>query len=139
MRRAAAVAVVAMLTAGCSTAMTQSRTGASFAETFAGLYVQQQQRLGRTDVTTGTLRPQATCTRSRTAADGPGEDWICRVQYVDQDTAFTQAFEVQVKPDGCWRAEGPPTAQPAQLVDALDGSRSTNPLAEFDGCLDTSW
>ena len=139
MRRAVAAAAVVLLCAGCSTAMTQGRIGASFAETFAGLYVQQQQRLGRTDVTTTSLRPQASCARSRTTTDGPGEDWICRVQYTDQDTAFTQAFEVQVKPDGCWRAEGPPTAQPAQLVDAVDATRSTNPLAEFDGCLDTSW
>jgi hypothetical protein len=119
--------------------MTQPRVGDSFAETFAGLYAQQQQRLGRTDVTSTALQPRATCARSRTATDGPGEDWICRVQYVDQDTSYTQAFEVQVKPDGCWRAEGPPTAQPPQLVDAVDGSSSTNPLAEFDGCLDTSW
>ena len=119
--------------------MTPATMSPAFGEVFAGLYATQQARLGRTDVTPSGLQPRAACARTGTSTEGPGEDWLCKVQYVDQDTAYTQSFEVQVKPDGCWRAEGPPTAQPAQLVDAVDGSRSTNPLAEFDGCLDTSW
>jgi hypothetical protein len=138
-RRLLAAAVVLALSAGCGTAMTRDRLGSSFGEVFSGLYVTQQSRLGRTDVTLAGLRTTATCARNGPAKQGPGEDWICRVRYVDQDTPFTQAFEVQAKPDGCWRAEGPPTAQPPQLVDPADGSRSTNPLAEFDGCVDTSW
>jgi hypothetical protein len=44
-----------------------------------------------------------------------------------------------MKPDGCWKAEGPPTAQPAMLADPVTGRLSVNQLAEFDGCLDTSW
>jgi hypothetical protein len=136
-RRLLAVTAAIALCGGCGTAMTRDRLGSSFAEVFSGLYVTQQSRLGRTDLTG--LRATATCARNGPAKDGPGEDWICRVQYVDQDTSYTQAFEVQAKPDGCWRAEGPPTAQPPQLVDAVDGSRRTNPLAEFDGCVDTSW
>ena len=139
MRRLLAATAVAALCGGCGTAMTRDRVSGSFGEVFAGLYVTQQSRLGRTDVTLGGLRPAAACARKGVAKDGPGEDWLCRVRYTDQDTAYTQAFELQMKPDGCWRAEGPPTAQPPELVDPVDGSRSTNPLAEFDGCLDTSW
>ncbi len=139
MRRLATAALAVALCSGCGTAMTPTALSPAFAETFAGLYETQQSRVGRTDVTAEGLRPRALCARTGTSTDGPGEDWLCKVQYVDQDTAYTQSFEVQVKPDGCWRAEGPPTAQPAELVDAVDGSRSTNPLAEFDGCLDTSW
>jgi hypothetical protein len=135
-RRLLAVPVVALLT-GCSTPLTADRVGPSFAEVFAGLYAAQQTALGRTDVTvSGTA---AACRRTGTSPDGPGEDWSCTVQYVDAGAAAAQTFEVQVKPDGCWKAEGPPAAQPAELVDAATGTRSTNPLSEFDGCLDTSW
>ena len=137
MKRLAVAAVLAC--AGCSTALTPPHLSSSFAETFAGLYATQQSRLGRTDVTPAGVRPQASCARTGTSTDGPGEDWLCRVGYVDQDTAYTQSFEVQLKPDGCWRADGPPTAQPAELVDPVDGTRTPNPLSEFDGCLDTSW
>ena len=139
MKRLAAAAVAAVVCTGCSTALTPARLSPSFAEVFAGLYATQQGRLGRTDVTSAGLQPRAGCARTGTSTDGPGEDWLCKVQYVDQDTAYTQSFEVQLKPDGCWTADGPPTAQPAELVDPVDGSRSPNPLAEFDGCLDTSW
>ena len=132
-------ALVLVLCAGCSTALTPARVSASFGETFAGLYATQQSRLGRTDVTPAGVRPNARCARTGTSADGPGQDWLCRVAYIDQDTAYTQSFEMQVKPDGCWTADGPPTTQPAELVDAVDGTRTPNPLSEFDGCLDTSW
>jgi hypothetical protein len=139
MRRLAVSAAVLVLCAGCGTAMTPAHLSPAFAEEFAGLYETQQSRVGRTDVTAKGLQSKATCARTGLSKKGPGEDWLCKVQYVDQDTAYTQSFEVQLKPDGCWRAEGPPTVQPAVLVDAVDGSRSTNPHAEFDGCLDTSW
>ena len=139
MKRLTATAVLVLLCTGCSTALTPARVSASFGETFAGLYATQQSRLGRTDVTASSLRPNATCARTGTSTDGPGQDWLCRVAYVDQDTAFTQSFELQLKPDGCWTADGPPTTQPAELVDAVDGTRTPNPLSEFDGCLDTSW
>jgi hypothetical protein len=57
------------------------------------------------------------------------------VQYLDGATATAQLFEVQLKPDGCWKADGPPATQPAELA----GTGAANPLAEFDGCLDTAW
>jgi hypothetical protein len=136
-RRLALAAV--LVCAGCSTALTPSHLSSSFGQTFAGLYATQQSRLGRTDVTTAGVRPQASCSRTGPSPQGPGEDWLCRVAYIDQDTAYTQSFEVQLKPDGCWTADGPPAVQPAELVDAVDGSRTPNPLSEFDGCLDTSW
>jgi hypothetical protein len=138
-RRLLVIVGVATACAACSTALTPDRITPSFRETFTGLYLTQQSRLGRIDVTLSPARPAATCARTGPTHRGPGEDWVCRVQYVDQDTVYTQSFEVQVKPDGCWKAEGLPTAQPAELIDPVDGSRRTNPLAEFDGCVDTSW
>ena len=139
MRRLLPAAGLALLLSGCSTPLTADRLGPSVAEVFGGLYASQQSQLGRSDVAADRLRPLAACRRNGSSADGPGEDWSCTVQYVDGDAAAAQSFELQVKPDGCWKAEGPPASQPAELVDPSTGARSTNPLAEFDGCLDTSW
>ncbi|MBW8801365.1 MAG: hypothetical protein JF597_49820 [Streptomyces sp.] len=105
---------------------------------FSGLYVTQQQLLGRT-LSAADLHTLASCSRTGSTHDGPGEDWLCSVQFLDSGTASAQAFEVQLKADGCWTATGAAATQPAQLVDPVTSQRLTNPLAEFDGCLDTSW
>jgi hypothetical protein len=138
-RLGAAAAGVVVLATGCGTPATPDAVSSSFAEVFAGLYLGQQAALGRTDLTRASLQARSHCRRHGTKAQGPGEDWLCLVQFVDADTATTQSFELQVKPDGCWKAEGPPTSQPAMLADPLTGRLSVNQLAEFDGCLDTSW
>ncbi|MCU1601092.1 MAG: uncharacterized protein JWO22_1801 [Frankiales bacterium] len=129
--------LVPLLLAGCGTPLTPSRVAPSFREVFVGLYAQQQQLLRREAV--GKVDPLAACRRTGTDADGPGEDWVCSVQYVDLGTSSAQVFELQVKPDGCWKATGPPATQPAQLVDPVSSRPRTNPLSEFDGCLDTGW
>jgi hypothetical protein len=139
MMRALTAAGVALMLAGCGTPATPDALSASFEETFAGLYLGQQAQLGRTDLSRASLQARSRCQRSGQAKQGPGEDWICLVQYVDADVSATQSFEVQMKPDGCWKAEGPPTAQPAVLANPTTGRVSVNRLAEFDGCLDTSW
>ena len=131
--------VLGLLLAGCSSPLTPSALAPSFGEAFAGLYAVQQAALGRTDVDADALAPRTTCRRTGASETGPGEDWTCSVTYLDGVTSGTQLFEVQVKPDGCWKAEGPPSVQPAQIADALTGEPFTNPLAEFDGCFDTSW
>jgi hypothetical protein len=123
--------------AACSTSLQPQPVSRDLARTFAGLYAQQQTDDGRTDVRVTDVH--ATCGRTGTSHDGPGEDWACTVQYTDAGVGFTQTFELQVKPDGCWKAEAPPIAQPAVRVDPVTGATRTNPLAEFDGCLDTSW
>ena len=125
--------------AACATPLTPGRVEASFAPTFAALYALQQSQDGRTDVAAGGLRPHAACHRTGVDRSGPGDDWTCTVVYLDASTSFTQVFELQVRPDGCWRAEAPPVAQPAVRTDPLTGVTRPNPLAEFDGCLDTSW
>ena len=123
--------------AACSTALQPPSVSRDLARTFAGLYTQQQTDDGRAGVRVTDVH--ATCGRTGPDHDGPGEDWSCTVQYTDAGTSFTQTFELQVKPDGCWKAEAPPLAQPAVRVDPITGATRTNPLAEFDGCLDTSW
>jgi hypothetical protein len=128
-----------LLLAGCGTPLHSKALEPSFARTFSGLYALQQHQDGRTGVRPDALRSTARCLRTGPDPDGPGEDWTCTVQYRDNATLFTQAFELQVKSDGCWRAEAPPLAQPAVREDPLTGAVVTNPLAEFDGCLDTSW
>ncbi|MDX6268307.1 MAG: hypothetical protein QOD70_3047 [Frankiales bacterium] len=125
--------------AACSTSLTPPQLSGDVKKAFAGLYVSQQALLGRTDVRASALHTLASCTRTGPAQDGPGEDWLCSVQYLDTGTAAAQTFEVQLKADGCWTATGAPATQPAQLVDPLTQQHLANPLAAFDGCLDTSW
>jgi hypothetical protein len=132
------VALLLVGAAGCASPLTSSRLQPSFAEAFTGLYVQQQQLLGRT-LARADLAVLASCRRTGKDSDGPGEDWVCAVQFADGGTAVAQAFEVQLKPDGCWKATGAPAAQPSDVVDPVTGATSANPLAEFDGCFDTSW
>jgi hypothetical protein len=128
-----------LATAACATPLTPLRVEGSFAPVFAGLYALQQSQDGRTGVDARALDPKATCRRTGTRDSGPGDDWSCTVVYVDAQTTFTQVFELLVKPDGCWRAEAPPVAQPAVRTDPLTGVTRANPLAGFEGCLDTSW
>ncbi|MFN2539882.1 MAG: hypothetical protein ABR549_17255 [Mycobacteriales bacterium] len=128
-----------LASSGCATPLTPQRVAPSLAEVFAGLYPAQQRLLGRDTVDGASLQALASCQRTGSDDDGPGEDWQCNVQYVDQGTASVQTFELQVKPDGCWKAQGTPGVQPATLVQPATQVMLANPLAEFDGCLDTSW
>jgi len=137
--RRVALLLVPLLAAGCATPLTSTRLQPSFARTFSGLYALQQTEDGRTDVRASALGTTASCRRTGPDTSGPGEDWQCTATYVDGATSFTQLFEVQLKPDGCWKADAPPTAQPAVRTDPVTGATRVNPLAEFDGCLDTSW
>ncbi|MDX6215797.1 MAG: hypothetical protein QOG99_1381 [Frankiales bacterium] len=133
------LAVPLLLASGCATPLTPQRVGPSFVQVFTGRYAEQQRLLGRDPIAPGSLHALASCGRTGRDVDGPGEDWTCSVQYVDLATASAQVFELQVKPDGCWKADGTPATQPPQVVDPVTLIASTNPLVEFDGCLDTSW
>lgn len=139
MKRLLAAICCALLASGCGTALKPAPVAASFSEVFAGLYAGQQRLLGRTDVFADQLHALSSCRRTGSLGSGPGDDWSCTVQYVDAATSAAQSFEMQVKPDGCWTADGAPAAQPTELVDAVSGRPFVNPLSEFDGCLDTSW
>ena len=131
--------LVPVLAVACGSPLTTRGLEPSFARAFSGLYTLQQSDDGRTGVDAAGLNASATCRRTGPDATGPGEDWQCSVTYVDGGASFTQFFEVQVKADGCWKAEAPPTTQPAVRAHPITGTARVNPLAEFDGCLDTSW
>jgi hypothetical protein len=137
--RRALFAISLVVVSGCATSLTPARVSSSFQQVFTGLYVRQQGLLGRAAVKASALQVQSACQRTSGAPKGPGEDWVCAVQYEDLDTSTTQTFELQLKADGCWRADGAPATQPSTLVDPVSRRVLTNPLAEFDGCLDTSW
>lgn len=132
-------ALAVLLGAGCSSALTSANATPSFTTTFAGLYADQQAIYGRVGVTAAGIQPLGSCRRVGSSAAGPGDDWTCVVQYVDEGTAAAQSFELQVKPDGCWKADGPASAQSVEITRAATGLLVSNPLAEFDGCFDTSW
>ena len=139
MKRLLPFALPLLLLAGCSTRLTPERLSSSVGQTFTALYVTQQLDVGRTDVSATYIRPTTGCLRNGLQFTGAGEDWVCHVQYSDQNSPYTASFEVQLKTDGCWKATAPVAAQPPQIIDSFTGQGITNPLAEFDGCLDTSW
>ena len=133
------LALLVLPLAACASPLTTQALETSFARTFSGLYALQQHQDGRTGVRSDQLQTTAACLRTGPDKTGPGEDWVCSARYVDGTDTLTQTFEVQVKPDGCWKAEAAPISQPALREDPLTGATRPNPLAEFDGCLDTSW
>lgn len=138
MRRAGiAVLPAALLLAGCGPSLDAPTLGTSVAATFAQLYLRAQQQQGRTD--TGDLRASAACTRGGgdTLDVGPGDDWRCLVTFTPTGVVAPQQvfYEVTLKPEGCWTADGPPAVVGDATVTDVDGVRRVNPVYAFDGCL----
>ena len=136
-RAAGALALVALLCAGCGSSVTRPRVEQALATTFTNLYVQQQEQAGRTEVSVPGLGTTASCAR-RSGGEGPGGDWACRLQFTAYDTPTSWVYELEVHPDGCFRADGPPDAGPEAFVDEITGARTPNALFQFDGCFDPS-
>jgi hypothetical protein len=135
---ASAVAVLA----GCGPVdVTQAKLQADFGPTFRNMYVFQQQLLGHTPQTVPARVSKARCVKggNGTPDDGPGDNWTCLVDWPAADGHIEGlTYEVDVKPEGCYTAQGPATYVGQQTMRAADGRSVTNPLFEFDGCLDTS-
>ncbi|WP_280762218.1 hypothetical protein [Prescottella agglutinans] len=129
-----------LLVSGCgSSDVTRARLEASLARTFANLYVQQAGILGHEDTTVASTDAHATCKKGgpTTADIGPGSDWICMIDFNDQDhTRQTGKFELQVHADSCYTAGGPSKLIGLQTITSAQGSDVTNPVFEFDACFD---
>lgn len=146
MRRAAAPArVLAGLLgvglglAGCSgPTVDRSALEPAIATTFGELWAQQQALLGHPEVTAVTAQVVAACDRGgpRRADVGAGSDWTCTVVWADAAGRPAAAgYELDVLPDGCYRASGPPTVVGQQQLPLPDGRTALNPIYAFDGCL----
>jgi hypothetical protein len=137
----AAVAAVAVL-AGCGPVdITRAKLQADFGPTFRNMYVLQQHLLGNTPLTVPARTSKASCSKggTGTADQGPGDNWVCLVDWPAPDGHIEGlGYEVSVKPEGCYTAQGPATYVGQQTMRAADGRSVPNPLFEFYGCLNTS-
>ena len=69
---------------------------------------------------------------------GAGDDWVCAVVvYRRTGLPVGASIEVRVRTNGCYVADPPfAVVGPVQLQSAV--GEVDNPLAEFDGCFDTT-
>ncbi len=141
----AAGAALALIGIACSwgpPAVTAARLEASIKPTFNGLVLLQQGLLGRHIPAHEALNDYAACVRRSGLTQGPGDDWICTLDMVvetDGAEPFSLtpvAFDVTVKADGCYKAEGPPTFIGQPEIRDDHGAEVVNPLYAFDGCFD---
>ena len=130
--------IAALLLTGCGPDITQARVEDAVGPTFANLYVLQRSLLGLAPVT----QPRATAVCARTGRgvpnNGAGDDWVCQLSLSD-DGQFQAVFtyELSVRADGCYVAEGPPSLVGGAMLTTPTGLYKVNPLFQFYGCFDT--
>lgn len=138
---AAALAVLAatVFVAGCGGPdITQSRVDDSVAPAFASLYARQQYLLGTP--LSAPDQASAACLRNDKAvhSSGSGDDWVCQILLnVGAKPSSQFTYELNVKADGCYEADGPPSLVGGLTITTPGGSNRVNPLFAFDGCFDT--
>jgi ABC-2 type transport system permease protein len=134
-------ALVAGLT-GCSSAITADRLEPAVRTSFAKLFVLQQHQRGL-QVDGANLNATADCGRGTAsgATTGPGDDWVCNLTWRTRAaTTGGAVYSINVKPDGCFTADGdgPADLNRSPTVVDVDGTSVINPLWAFDGCFSLS-
>jgi hypothetical protein len=127
-----------LLVTGCGSSYTAPALATRLGQTFANLYVRSESLVGRTDVTASALHVTTSCQRGGgdTLDQGPGDDWRCLVTFRDPTLGPKQVlYEVALKPEGCFTAEGPPLVVGDARLVLPDGTTHVNPIYAFDGCL----
>lgn len=127
-----------------STAITGGRLQASISQAFERLTILQQRELGRTVPGGSQLNLEPRCTRRSGLRDGPGDDWICTLTVVSEQSgynplAFTPVtYDVSVKSNGCYKADAPPSFVGQQTMVDAHGAHVVNPLYTIYGCFDAT-
>jgi hypothetical protein len=135
-------AVVAGNSGGSS--VTRPRLERALPATFANLYAAQAELLGHRGITPASLHATAMCDKGGAVeADiGPGSNWNCLVSWTDPNVPMPPEgygkFELQVHSNGCYTAGGPSKLVGYATITDTHGRVVTNPVSEFDGCLDTN-
>lgn len=127
-----------LLLTGCGPSYGADALAHAVGQSFANLYQQSTGLAGRTDVEADRLHATTSCQRGGgdTPDAGPGDDWHCLVTFADPVLGVRQvAYEVALKPDGCFTADGPPAVVGDAHITAADGRWRVNPVYAFDGCL----
>jgi hypothetical protein len=135
---AAATAFSVLALTGCGGPdVTPNRVEDAVGPAFANLYAHQQTLLGHPM----TVRPQASATCQRnskgTSNQGAGDDWVCQLLLQLSGPSSLYTYELSVKANGCYVADGPPALIGGRTLTTPGGSNVTNPLFAFDGCFDT--
>ena len=137
----AAVALLAVASNWGPTGITEARLERSIVRSFRNLTVLQQRYLGRR-VTAGAgsqMRILPSCLRQgvSTPRKGPGDDWLCTLDVFTASLAqVTVDYDVTVKANGCYTAEGPPAFIGPLTIRDRHGRPHVNPLFRFDGCFE---
>jgi hypothetical protein len=136
-KRLLALAGFAAVAAGCSsTGITTARLDRSVAPTFERMFRWQQQLEGTP--TSKPLNTRAHCLKgdASVADQGAGSDWVCTITFLidGADTPVSFNWNLTVKPDGCWTAEGTPTQFGGQTLRTRAGKTVANPIYAVDGC-----
>ncbi len=135
---AAGVALLAVAADLGPPAVTASRLDAAIGPEFTNLVGLQQRELGHAVRSGASLKLLTTCRRRGAATPyrGPG-DWFCTLTAVAPNLRqMSLNYDVEVRPNGCFTAHGPPAVGGA----LLRGHRfqgTPNPLYAFDGCFET--
>lgn len=149
----AALAVLAVLTGGCTADVTGPRVQHAFGVAFRRLYLQQLRLLGRKRPApllhqvpgTRKLRVAGFYTQARchkgarhSPQTGAGDDWTCVEFFQRSSGAVAEAdYEVSVRTDGCLVASGPAQVVGSPMITAVNGRQVVNPLSTFYACFDT--
>jgi hypothetical protein len=146
---AAALACSTLLTGCGSSPITSTALNTTVGPVFARLYALQQQDKGpagsdrRPDglaqCSRGAVNPNPSAATSASPAPsftGAGDDWACIVNFPYPDGHIEPiVYDVTVQATGCFVASGPASVVGPQTFAAADGRKVTNPLFEFDSCL----
>jgi ABC-2 type transport system permease protein len=127
------VAVLVVASSLGPAGVTAGRLDAAIAPEFGNLVRLREQLLGRTPAAGSTLEVLSTCLRrgASTPYRGAGDDWTCTLSLVGANLRQLPAsYDVNVRPNGCYTAEGPTSIGGATL------RGSPNPLHAFDGCFE---
>jgi ABC-2 type transport system permease protein len=141
---AIAVAVIALLGAVSNvgpTSVTAKKLDRSIAQAFANLTTLQQTDLGRHVPAGSHLDDGAICLRQgvRHAYRGAGDNWLCTIYIPNLPHEPTDVnYDVAVKPNGCYTAEGPESFIGPLTIHRPDGSPILNPLFRFNGCFEVA-
>jgi hypothetical protein len=142
---AAGVVICSLLVSGCgSTGITPTPLEESISRTFSNLYVLQQVDQGNPRLTARSLKARAACLKGTPASaqSGAGADWVCDVTYLvaGPSTPVTAIYDVDVKTDGCYAADGdgPASVNGSRTLTGLNYRQVVNPLWLIDACFDVT-
>jgi hypothetical protein len=142
---AIAVAVTVLLGLVSSvgpTSVTDTKLNRSIELTFANLTTLQQKDLGRHVPAGAHLNDGAICSRQgvRRAYSGAGDNWLCTI-YIPTSVPSEPKevnYDVTVKPNGCYTAEGPESFIGPLTIHRPGGETILNPLFRFNGCFEVA-